>query len=111
VHDRDGRFTSLHSWRSANIRHRSAVDDMGDYWGMSSRNFSRRYTELMGISPAKAVEAVRVDAARDLLATTDRNVAAIAVQCGFQDDERMRRAFLRRVNTSPSEYRRQFYQL
>ncbi len=84
------------------------VDDMADQCGMSSRNFSRKYTDAMGVSPAKAVEAIRVDAARDLLATSDVGIKGIAVKCGFQDDERMRRAFLRVLRVVPSEYRRQF---
>lgn len=75
---------------------------------MSPRTFSRRYTATLGIPPAKAVEAIRVDAARDLLATTDTAIQSVAVLCGFIDDERMRRAFLRVIHTSPSEYRKQF---
>lgn len=106
--DTEGRFSRLHVWMSDTIQQKITVDDMANECGMSSRNFSRRYTEIMGISPAKAVEAVRVDAARDLLATTDKSIAVIATTCGFQDDERMRRAFWRTANTSPSEYRKQF---
>jgi transcriptional regulator GlxA family with amidase domain len=106
--DADGKFTHLHDWIAKNIQHRISVESMAKECGMSSRNFSRRYTEIMGISPAKAIEAARVNAARDLLATTDRSVKTVAAKCGFQDDEGMRRAFLRHVKTSPSQYRRQF---
>ncbi|TQV80564.1 GlxA family transcriptional regulator [Denitrobaculum tricleocarpae] len=106
--DTEGRFSRLHDWLSDNIRRRISVDDMADECGMSSRNFSRRYSDVMGISPAKSLEAIRVDRARDLLATTDKSIKVIASRCGFQDDEGMRRAFLRTVNTSPSEYRKQF---
>jgi transcriptional regulator GlxA family with amidase domain len=106
--DSDGRFSVLHSWIAAHIGQRISVDDMANACGMSPRNFSRRYTQIMGIPPAKAVESLRVDAARDLLATTDHSIKAIAAACGFQDDERMRRAFLRVINTSPSQYRNQF---
>lgn len=106
--DTEGRFSHLHNWISDNIQRKISVDDMAEECGMSSRNFSRRYADVMGISPAKALEAVRVDKARDLLATTDKSIKVIAGRCGFQDDERMRRAFLRSINTSPTEYRKQF---
>lgn len=106
--DTEGRFGLLHDWVTSNLRQNISVDDMAERCGMSSRNFSRQYTATMGTSPARAVEAIRVDAARDLLGATEKSVKVIAVNCGFQDDERMRRAFLRQIKTTPSQYRAQF---
>ncbi len=106
--DTEGRFRSLHDWVSINHQNNISVDDMAEYCSMSSRNFSRQYMATMGISPAKAVESVRVDAARDLLGATEKSIKTIAVICGFRDDERMRRAFLRQIKTTPSQYRAQF---
>lgn len=106
--DTEGRFKSLHDWIKQNLRQIIPVEDMASQCGMSARNFSRQYTATMGISPAKAVEAIRVHAARDLLGRTNRSIKAIAIDCGLQDDERMRRAFLRQINTTPSQYRAQF---
>jgi transcriptional regulator GlxA family with amidase domain len=106
--DTEGRFSPLHDWVRSSLQQRFSVSDMADRCGMSSRNFSRRYTATMGISPARAVEAIRVDAARDLLGASEKSIKAIAAICGFQDDERMRRAFLRQIKTTPSQYRAQF---
>lgn len=106
--DSEGRFKLLHDWVSSHLRDSISVDEMADHCGMSSRNFSRQYTATMGTSPARAVEAIRVDAARDLLGSTESSIKTIAVNCGFQDDERMRRAFLRQIKTTPSQYRAQF---
>lgn len=106
--DSRGQFFPLHTWITARLAQKITVDDMAEACGMTSRTFSRRYTQAMGISPAKAVEIARVDAARDLLAATDRSIQQVATACGFQDDERMRRAFLRRIKTTPSQFRAQF---
>lgn len=106
--DGTGRFADLHDWIASNLQSRISIEDMARECAMSPRNFSRRYTEVMGVPPAKSVEAIRVDAARDLLAATGRPAKVIAAMCGFQDVERMRRAFLRTVSTSPADYRRQF---
>ena len=106
--DGDGRFSALHAWIAAHIAHPISVADMAAQCGMSSRNFSRRYADVMGIPPAKALEAMRVDMARDLLAASDQSIKIIAAHAGFLDDERMRRAFLRLVKTTPSDYRKQF---
>lgn len=106
--DTKGQFTQLHEWISRNIGQKISVEDMAQVCTMSPRTFARRYTEATGTPPAKALEAIRVDRARDLLAQTDHTIQTIAVQCGFLDDERMRRAFVRQINTSPSEFRKQF---
>ena len=108
AYDTKGRFTQLHNWLLENIQRKISVDDMAKECGMSSRNFSRRFKETMRTSPAKAVETIRLDEARKLLATSDESIKTIAAKTGFQDDERMRRAFLRHINTSPSNYRKQF---
>lgn len=106
--DTDARFTQLHAWVTDNIAQKISVEDMAQVCGMSARTFSRRYGQAMGSPPAKALEAIRVDRARDLLSGSDRSLQAIATACGFLDVERMRRAFLRQIHTSPSDYRRRF---
>jgi len=106
--DAEGRFSALHEWLSSNLQQPISVDIMAERCGMSARNFSRQYTATMGTPPARAVEAMRVDAARNLLGASDASIKEIAATCGFQDVERMRRAFLRQIKTTPSQYRAQF---
>jgi transcriptional regulator GlxA family with amidase domain len=54
------------------------------------------------------VEQVRVEAARRRLEDDGGRVEQVALGCGFGSPETMRRAFLRTVRVSPSEYRRRF---
>ena len=76
--------------------------------GMSPRHLSREFTRLVGISPGRYVEQVRVEHARRLLETEPVTVAAAASRCGFGSAETMRLAFLRRVGAPPDHYRRRF---
>ncbi|MBX2885500.1 MAG: helix-turn-helix domain-containing protein [Granulosicoccus sp.] len=108
INDSAGQFDELHAWIKNNLHLELYVEQLAAKVNMSARNFSRRYTSQMKMTPAKAVEAIRVEAARDLLEMTNMGVSKIAAQCGFRDHERLRRAFLRVLNTSPAEYRRQF---
>jgi transcriptional regulator GlxA family with amidase domain len=85
-----------------------SVDILADQAMMSPRNFARLYKLHLGISPAKAVEVFRVDAACRLLEETELPLARIASQCGFVDDERLRRALLRGRNVAPGVYRERF---
>jgi len=56
--------------------------------------------------PAKAVERLRVEAARTALENGAASVQRVALDCGFGDVERMRRSFMRLLGVAPSSLRR-----
>jgi transcriptional regulator GlxA family with amidase domain len=76
---------------------------------MSPRHFARAFRAETGITPARYVERVRLEAARQRLEDTTDSVAAIAGACGFGAVETMRRAFIRSLEVAPAEYRRRFH--
>ncbi|HET6949032.1 MAG TPA: GlxA family transcriptional regulator [Acidimicrobiales bacterium] len=75
---------------------------------MSPRTFARAFRAEVGTTPASYVQAVRVEAARNLLSSTVLGPAAIARACGFGTVETMHRAFRRTLATTPGQYRRHF---
>lgn len=75
---------------------------------LSERTFARRFKAETGMTPALYVETARVQAARVALETRDHSIEQIALQCGFQHAERMRRAFHRHLGVSAGEYRDRF---
>lgn len=74
----------------------------------SERHMRRVFAQQTNTTPARFVERVRVEAARELLENSDTPVGTIATKCGFGSDETMRRAFLRILGVGPSEYRQRF---
>lgn len=86
--------------------HRVAVLAAGA--SMSERHFTRVFTAEVGESPSRFVERVRIEAARRELETTRDTLEAIAGRCGFGTSETLRRAFHRRLHTTPDAYRRRF---
>jgi transcriptional regulator GlxA family with amidase domain len=72
------------------------------------RNFARAYVEKRGCTPAKAVEAIRVDAARRRLEETEDRIESVAATAGFSSEEQMRCAFVRILGIPPREYRKRF---
>ncbi len=76
--------------------------------GMSERTFARAFRDETGTTPAAYVEALRVEAARALLETTDLTVAAVARDVGLRSPERLHRAVRRRLGTTPDRYRQHF---
>jgi transcriptional regulator GlxA family with amidase domain len=75
---------------------------------LSERHLSRMFLAQTRTTPARFVERVRVEAARELLEATDLPVDAVASRSGFGSAETMRRAFLRVVEVGPGEYRQRF---
>ena len=75
---------------------------------LSERTFARRFRYETGLTPAAYVETARVQAARVALETSSDGIEEIARNTGFQNAERMRRAFQRHLGVSASDYRARF---
>jgi transcriptional regulator GlxA family with amidase domain len=73
---------------------------------LSPRQFSRAFQAETGQSPAKAVERIRVEAARLMLEQSRHPIEVVARQTGFADRDRMRRAFVRVLGQAPQSIRR-----
>jgi transcriptional regulator GlxA family with amidase domain len=85
-----------------------SVEAMAARAHMSPRHFARAFRAETGLTPARYVERVRLEAARRRLEDSGEPIAAVAAACGFGTDETMRRAFLRTLEVGPAEYRRRF---
>ncbi len=73
--------------------------------GFSERHLTRVFVRDLGMTPARWVEQVRVEAARDLLETSDATLETIARQAGLGSAETLRRCFTRAVGVTPHAYR------
>lgn len=104
----DERFADLHQWMNENLAGDLSIHRLAREAGMSDRTFIRRYTEATGLTPARAVERLRTEAARQLLLATRMPIKRIAGRCGFGSEETMRRAFMRLQSITPQDYRDRF---
>jgi transcriptional regulator GlxA family with amidase domain len=101
-----GRFDDLLAWARENLAQPLTVDQLAQQAAMSPRNFARLFAAETGATPAKAVERLRVEAARALLDSQPLQVEDVALETGFGDQERMRRAFVRAFGQPPQALRR-----
>jgi transcriptional regulator GlxA family with amidase domain len=104
----DDKFGALNDWINGHLTSDLSLSVLADQAGMSERSFSRHYAEATGQTPARAIERLRVDAARRLLSESRTPVKRIAQRCGFGSEETMRRSFLRLIDTNPQDYRARF---
>jgi transcriptional regulator GlxA family with amidase domain len=101
-----GRFDALMAWAREHLAESLSVEQLADRAAMSPRNFARLFAAETGVTPAKAVERLRVEAARALLDSQPLQVEDVAFETGFGDPERMRRAFIRAFGQPPQALRR-----
>jgi transcriptional regulator GlxA family with amidase domain len=98
----------LQSFIHEHVRDDLRVPRLAQRAGMSPRNFARAFVTEIGTTPAAYVERARVEVARQLLETSDLDLAAVAAAAGFGTAETLRRAFGRELRVTPGEYRSRF---
>ena len=89
-----------------NLHKPLTVPELAEAAHLSPRQFSRAFHAETGQSPAKAIENLRVEAARDLMELSSHPIEVVARQTGFSDRDHMRRAFLRAFGQPPQVLRR-----
>ncbi|MFG1302224.1 GlxA family transcriptional regulator [Xanthobacter sp. V3C-3] len=89
-----------------NLRNPLSVEELAEAASLSPRQFSRVFREETGQSPAKAVETLRLEAAKLMLEDGRHAMEEVARDTGFADRDRMRRAFLRAYGQPPASLRR-----
>jgi transcriptional regulator GlxA family with amidase domain len=82
-----------------------SVEELANAAGLSPRQFSRVFRAETSLSPARAIETLRLEAARLMLEQGRLPIETIAIEAGFGDRERMRRSFLRTFGQSPQGIR------
>jgi transcriptional regulator GlxA family with amidase domain len=100
------RIQSALAYAKGNLASPLTVVELAKAAHLSPRQFSRAFRAETGQSPAKAVENLRVEAARLMMEQSRHPIDIIARQTGFADRDRMRRAFLRAFGQPPQTIRR-----
>jgi transcriptional regulator GlxA family with amidase domain len=101
----DGRFGPLLEWARERLHERIDVDRLADQCALSPRQFSRTFSKATGLSPAKAIEKLRVDYARSEVMAGQESLELVARRYGFGSAARMRRSFIRVLGHSPQSLR------
>lgn len=92
------------SWARANLA-KADLESLAKHAGLSLRTFHRRCLDHLSTTPAKLLEKLRVERARDLAEANDVPAKTLAATCGFSSAAQMTRAFERELGVSPRAYR------
>lgn len=100
------RIQSALTYARRNLRTLLSVEQLAEAAHLSPRQFSRAFRAETGHSPAKAIETLRLEAARVMMEEGRHPIEVVARETGFASRERMRRAFLRAYGQPPQAMRR-----
>lgn len=102
------RFKDLIDWLETHLDQNLTVERLAEQVHMSPRNFARIFPAETGMSPGRFIEQLRIDRARELIESGAEGFESVAHESGFGREERMRRAFQRRLGINPAQYRTHF---
>jgi transcriptional regulator GlxA family with amidase domain len=105
---RDDVFGRLEVWMLEHLDRSLTVEMLARQAHMSARHFARRFAERMGTTPAAYVARLRLQEARARIEDGAGRLKDVARDCGYGDEQRLRRAFLRSLGVTPSQYRARF---
>ncbi|SPB15445.1 AraC family transcriptional regulator [Caballeronia novacaledonica] len=101
------RIQNALNYARKNLNRALTVEELAGEAHLSPRQFSRVFTLETGQSPAKAVEGLRLEAARLMIEKSRHSLETIAQETGFRDRRHMREAFMRGFGVPPQEVRRE----
>ncbi len=104
AHDPSASLAPAIAWARTNLA-RADLDALAERAGLSPRTFHRRCVAQLSTTPAKLLDKLRVERARELLAAGDEPLQSLATTCGWGTAARMNRAFARELGMSPRAYR------
>ena len=96
-------------WIAANPAEDHSVANLAQRMKLSPRHFARLFKKEVGATPADWILEARVTTARHLLESGHAVPKEVAARCGFADVDTLRRAFVRRVGITPTEYRKSHF--
>ena len=89
-----------------NLSRTLTVEDLAEKVNLSPRQFSRVFNAETGQSPARAIEGLRLEAARLLIEQSRHPLEVVARETGFRDRRHLREAFQRGFGVPPQALRR-----
>ena len=103
---KDERIDKAINFIKSNISAGLKVSDVSKYLHMSTRQFTKIFTEETGISPGSFIKEARVKYIADLLVNSDLYITDIVNVMCYPDSAALTKAFKRTMGITPARYRK-----
>lgn len=101
----DELITQIQFWMKTNLNASLSLKDLAKQFSISQRSFTRRFKAANGINATKYWQQLKIEAAKDLLASSNLSIQEISFQVGYQDQSHLSKLFKKELGTTPREYR------
>jgi len=105
---RDDVFGHLELWILDNFDADLSVENLARRVDMSPRHFARLFVQRMDTTPAAYIRRLRVEHARSRIESGAGRAKQVARECGFADEQSLRRAFRQVLGVTLADYRSRF---
>lgn len=104
----DADILKVQIWLERRLSECIFMEQVADEFGLSMRNFIRRFKDATGQTPIQYLQNLRIEKAKLLLESSQEPFDRITLRVGYEDSNSFRRLFRERVGLSPSAYRKRF---
>lgn len=104
----DADVLKIQIWMENRLATNIRMEQVADEFGLSMRNFIRRFKEATDQTPIQYLQSLRIEKAKLLLESSQEAFDQITLRVGYEDSNSFRRLFKQRVGLSPSAYRKRF---
>ena len=107
----DAEILKIQIWLEQRLAQSIVLEQVASAFGLSMRNFIRRFKEATEQTPIEYLQNLRIEKAKLLLESSRQGFEQITLQVGYADGNSFRRLFKQRVGLAPSAYRKRFENL
>jgi transcriptional regulator GlxA family with amidase domain len=101
----DELIAQIQFWMKTNLSSSLTLNALAEQFNISSRSFARRFKNATGIRATQFWQQERIEAAKDLLASSNLSIQEIALHVGYQDQGHLTRLFKQYLNLTAKDYR------
>ncbi len=101
----DELIAQIQFWLRTNLSSELSLAELAEQFGLSQRSFSRRFKMATGIRATEYWQQRRIEAAKELLASSNLTIQEIAYHVGYQDQGHLTRLFKQNLALTPKDYR------
>lgn len=102
----DELISQVQFWMSKNLAVDMSIADIAQQFGLSTRTLSRRFKTATGFQPIQYWRQTRIDAAKDLLTSSNLTILEISIMVGYQDQSHLSQLFKKATGHTPKDYRK-----
>lgn len=101
----DELIAQIQFWLKHNLTSEQSLQEIAAQFSLSYRTFTRRFRQATNQTPVEYWQQLRVQTAKELLASSNLSIQEVALEVGYNDQGHLTRVFRKRLSQTPSEYR------